>query len=219
MGCQHHLRHVQGGKHVTLVVAQVVLPPCPLKKGCTKTPNSTMKPRMVTVLFCYFQCFVIIIVVVVVIIIIISIIIINVLLLILFCTFCTFVLVCLLLQNLMVPCPSAVHFAVPFFRAGGPAASRQLLRPPPCTNTNINIWFPILLLRAAAALPSSTLHTTSSSTRLSVPHFDGGSLVVIGCAGELCVGWVYVLNIVSRLSAYASTQPHAYAYDGAAQLS
>ena len=42
-------------------------------------------------------------------------------------------------------------------------------------------WFPLLLLRAVAALPSSTLHTTPSSTRLSAPHFAGGSLAVIGC--------------------------------------
>ena len=29
---------------------------------------------------------------------------------------------------------------------------------------------------------------------------------------------LYLFNIVNRLSAYASTQPHAYAYGGAAQL-
>ena len=51
------------------------------------------------------------------------------------------------------------------------------------------VWFHLLLLRAAATLPTSTLYTTSSSPWLSAPNFAGGSLASSGAAlaGELWV--------------------------------
>ena len=78
---------------------------------------------------------------------------------------------------------------------------------------------PVLLLRAASLLllffcrrrpcPPSTLHTTSSSPWLSAPHVLS-SQVSCGLIGW--VGILSILSIVSRLSAYASTQPHSHTH-------